>query len=105
MTNGLLASEANLTSSRLLSSKSIGKEGKASSANAARTARRDKAAGRRAGGRMVDQSLLDVFLDPKASSLSFTALAQAAAFSGKRLVLEIGDENPVKIVRTSTRGM
>jgi hypothetical protein len=105
MTNGILASEANLTSSGWLSSKSIGKEGKASSTNDARTLRRDKATGRRAGGRIVDQSLLGVFLDPKSSSLSLTALAQAAAFSGKRLILEIRDENPVKIVRTSTRGM
>jgi len=53
----------------------------------------------------VDQSLLGGFLDPKSSSLSLAALARAAAFSGKRLVLEIRDESPVKIIRTSTRGM
>ncbi len=105
MTNGILASEANLTSSGWLPSKSIGKKGKASSANTARTLRRDRATGRRAGGRIVDQSLLGGFLDPKSSSLSLAALARAAAFSGKRLVLEIRDESPVKIIRTSTRGM
>jgi hypothetical protein len=104
MTTGILASEANLTSSGLLSSKAIWKKDKASSANATRTLRLDKATGRRAGGRIVDQSLLGGLLDPKSSSLSLAALAQAAAFSGKRLVLEIRDENPVKIIRTSTPG-
>jgi hypothetical protein len=104
MTNAILASEANLTSSGLLSSKSIGKKGKGSSANAARTLRVDKAGGR-AEGRKVAQTLLGGLLDPKSSSLSLAALARAAAFSGKRLVLEIRDENPVKIIRMSTRGM
>jgi hypothetical protein len=105
MTNAILASEANLTSSGLLSSKSIGKKGKGSSANAARTLRVNKAAGRRAAGRTVAQTLLGRLLDPKSSSQSLAALARAAAFSGKRLVLEIRDENPVKVIRMSTRGM
>jgi hypothetical protein len=105
MTNAILASEANLTSSGLLSSKSIGKKGKGSSANAARTLRVDKAAGRRTEGRTVAQTLLGGLLDPKSSSQSLAALARVAAFSGKRLVLEIRDENPVKIIRMSTRGM
>ena len=56
-------------------------------------------------GQIGDQSLLRGLLDPKSSSLSLTALARAAAFSGKRLVIEIRDENPVRIVRTSTKGM
>jgi hypothetical protein len=105
MTNAILASEANLTSSGLLSSKSIGKKGKRSSANAARTLRVEKATGSRTEGRTVAQTLLGRLLDPKSSSQSLAALARAAAFSGKRLVLEIRDENPVKIIRMSTRGM
>jgi hypothetical protein len=86
MANAMLIREANFSS-------------------ATRTAQHDKTTGRRAGRRVVDQSLLGGLLDPKSSSLSLSALAQAAAFSGKRLVLEIRDENPVKIIRTSTRGM
>ena len=105
MTNGIVASEANLSSIRLFDSRSIAKRVKTSSVDTTRTVRRDKAVGRRAGGRMAGQSLLGGLLDPRSSSLSLTALAQTAAFSGKRLILEIRDENPVKIVRTSTRGM
>jgi hypothetical protein len=55
--------------------------------------------------KMYNQSMLGGLLDPKSSSLSLTALAQAAASSGKRLVVEIRDETPVKIVRTSTKGL
>jgi hypothetical protein len=51
---------------------------------------------------MYSQLMLGGLLDPKLSSLSLTTLAQAAASSGKRLVVEIRDETPVKIVRTST---
>jgi hypothetical protein len=54
---------------------------------------------------MFNQSMLGGLLNLKSSSLSLTALAQAAASSGKRLVVEIRDETPVKIVRTSTKGM
>lgn len=105
MTNGTSVAEANLTSNECSSPKPIGKNGKASSIDAATTLQRDKPTGRRAGRRIVNQVLLGRFLDPKSSSLSLAALAQAAACSGKRLVIEIRDENPVKIVRTSTRGM
>ena len=66
----------------------------------------EKSAGTINGGKkMLNQSMLGGLLDPKSSSLSLTALAQAAASSGKRLVVEIRDDIPVKIVRTSTRGM
>jgi hypothetical protein len=105
MTNGMSVGEANLTSSEWSSSKPAGKNGKASSVNAVATLQHDKPTGRRAGGSIVNQALLGGFFDPRSSSLSLAALAQAAAFSGKRLVIEIRDENPVKIVRTSTRGM
>jgi hypothetical protein len=54
---------------------------------------------------MLNQPMLVGLLDPKSSSLSLTALAQAAASSGKRLVVEIRDETPVRIVRTSIKGM
>jgi hypothetical protein len=103
MMNGILASEASLAPSGLLSSKSIGKKAKASSASDTRTLMRNKGTGRRS--RIGDQSILRGLLDPKSSSLSLTALARAAAFSGKRLIIEIRDENPVRIVRTSTKGL
>lgn len=103
MTNMILASEANSALSELLAPQSIGEKSSASSARTSRTLQRSKAAGRH--GRTGDQSLLRGLLDPKSSSLSLTALARAAAFSGKRLVLEIRDENPVRIVRTSIKGM
>jgi hypothetical protein len=105
MTNGMSVGEAKLTLSEWSSSKPIGKNDKASSVDSAATLQHDKPTGRRAGRRIVNQALLGGFLDPKSSSLSLAALAQSAAFSGKRLVIEIRDENPVKIVRTSTRGM
>jgi hypothetical protein len=105
MTNAILVTEANPSPSGLFSSKAIIKKSRASSTDAAKTVGREKASGRRAEGRMFDQSLLRGLLDPKASSLSLTALAQAAASSGKRLVLEIRDATPVKIIRTSTKGL
>jgi hypothetical protein len=103
MTNGILVSEANLAPSGFLPSKLIGRKPQPSSVGVARTLRRDTATilSRRTG----DQSLVRGLLDPKSSSLSLTALARAAAVSGKRLVLEIRDENPVRIVRTSTPGL
>jgi hypothetical protein len=78
------------------------KKGKASSAKIARALRRDKATGMQ--GQTSDQPLLRRLLDPKSSSLSLTALARSAASSGKRLVLEIRDDNPVRIIRTSAKG-
>jgi hypothetical protein len=105
MTNAMLVNEANLSPSGLFSSRAILKKSRASSAETAKTTSHEKASGSRAVGRMFDRSLLGGLLDPKASSLSLTALAQAAASSGKRLIIEIRDETPVKIVRTSTRGL
>jgi hypothetical protein len=103
MANGIVASEANLQSSGVLTEKLIARSGKASSAGHARALQVDRSsAGRRWAG---EQSLVRGLLDPKSSSLSLTALARAAAFSGKRLIIEIRDDNPVRIVRTSTRGM
>jgi len=103
MTNGILPTETTLSSNESLFSNSIGKTGEP--ADAAGTIQPDKATAKRARVRTVQQSFVRGLLDPKSSSLTLTALARAAAFSGKRLVLEIRDETPVRIVRTSTRGM
>jgi hypothetical protein len=54
---------------------------------------------------MSNKSMWSGLLDRKSSSLSLAALAQAAASSGKRLVVEIRDETPVKIVRLSTKNI
>jgi hypothetical protein len=102
MTNGVLISEANLAPNELSSTKSIGKKAKAS-LKLARLLQSDNAVGRLS--QITDQSLLRGLLDPKSSSPSLMVLAKAAAFSGKRLVLEIRDDNPVRIIRTSTREM
>lgn len=69
-----------------------------------RTGRRTNA-GRRERGAMIDQSLLCGLLDPETSELPFAALTEAAVLLGKRLILEIRDENPVHVVWTSTKGM
>jgi len=103
MMNGTLASEMNTASNGFLPSKMVGKTGKTSSVSPAMGLRHDHANSRRS--RMTGQALFGGLLDPKSSSLSLKALARAAAFSGKRLVIEIRDENPVKVVRTSIRGM
>jgi hypothetical protein len=103
MTNDIVASEMDLSSSRWSSSRSTGKRA-ISPANAVKIAQGDKSTGRRVGERRVNQALLGGLLDPMSSSLSLTALARAAASSGKRLILEIRDENPVRIIRTSTGG-
>lgn len=102
MANGISASEADLASSGLFSAKSTEKRGRASSSNIARALRREQATGMQ--GQTHDQSLLQRLLDPKSSSLSLTALAKSAASSGKRLVLEIRDDHPVRIIRTSAKG-
>jgi hypothetical protein len=102
MTNAVIPNEMSLSSIRRMSTKAIGKR-RMSAADAAKTVRHRKAAGRRVAARLIDQALLGGLLDPKSSSLSLTALAQAAASSGKRLILEIRDENPVRIIRTSSR--
>jgi len=104
MTNAILASEPSLLAGGLSTSKLIVRESKPSSAETATRGRRHIAIGGRTRGRMFDQSLLGGLLDAKTSSLSLNALAHAAAYSGKRLVIEIRDDNPVRIVRTDTTG-
>jgi hypothetical protein len=102
MTNGTLPSKATLASNGLLTPKLIAEKAKPSYVSIAGTLRSDKTSRSRRPG---DQSLVRGLLDPKSSSLSLKALARTAAFSGKRLVLEIRDANPVQIVRVSTPGM
>jgi len=101
--NGILASEASLASNGSLTATLIAKKSETSAAGVAKAPLRSKAASR--SRRVFDQPLMRGLLDARSSSLSLKTLARAAAFSGKRLVLEIRDENPVRIVRTSTRGM
>jgi len=48
-------------------------------------------------------SQLDRLLDPQNNAVSLVMLARAAALSGKRLVVEIRDQNPVKIIGTINR--
>jgi hypothetical protein len=103
MTNVIPANELILSSTGLLSSNPTGKAGTHS--DAAPAIRLDKVSARRAPAGIVQQSLLCGLLDPRSSSRSLAALARAAASSGKRLILEIRDETPVRIVRTSTKGM
>jgi len=73
-----------------------------SSSGAARIVRREKA-GQREGGRF-GEALPTGLLDRNMTSPTLASLAQAAASSGKRLILEIRDENPVQVVRTTTKG-
>jgi hypothetical protein len=42
---------------------------------------------------------LDSLLDSQHRSLSLNALARSATLSGKRLIIEIRDQHPVKIIR------
>jgi hypothetical protein len=42
---------------------------------------------------------LDSLIDAQHRSLSLNALARSAALSGKRLIIEIRDQHPVKIIR------
>ena len=42
---------------------------------------------------------LDGLIDAQHRSLSLNALARSAALSGKRLIIEIRDQHPVKIIR------
>jgi|SRR5882757_5927128 len=63
------------------------------------------ARGQKANGRIYKEpksalSHLDRLLDPQNNAVSLVMLARAAALSGKRLVVEIRDQNPVKIIGT-----
>jgi len=70
-----------------------------SSANAEpKTGRRQYPKGEIARQRGTGLSQLDRLLDPKNTAVSLVTLARAAALSGKRLVVEIRDQHPVKFI-------
>jgi hypothetical protein len=48
-------------------------------------------------------SQLDRLLDPQNTAVSLVTLARAAALSGKRVVVEIRDQHPVKIIETKKK--
>jgi hypothetical protein len=48
-------------------------------------------------------SQLDRLLDPQNTAVTLTTLARAAALSGKRLVVEIRDQYPVKIIEAKKK--
>jgi hypothetical protein len=48
-------------------------------------------------------SQLDRLLDPQNTTVSLTTLARAAALLGKRLVVEIRDQYPVKIIEAKKK--
>jgi hypothetical protein len=48
-------------------------------------------------------SQLDRLLDPQNNDVSLVMLARAATLSGKRLIVEIRDQNPVKTIRAISR--
>jgi hypothetical protein len=101
MTNGVLARNIEHSSSVVLTPERTGTK-RFSSSGIARIVRREKAS-RRKGGRF-GEVLPPGLLDRNITSPTLASLAQAAASSGKRLILEIRDENPVQIVRTTTKG-
>jgi hypothetical protein len=49
-------------------------------------------------------SQLDRLLDPQNTAVLLVKLARAAALSGKRLVVEIRDQHPVKIIEMKKEG-
>jgi hypothetical protein len=48
-------------------------------------------------------SQLDRLLDPKTTAVSLVTLARAAALSGKRMVVEIRDQHPVKVIEAKAK--
>jgi hypothetical protein len=70
-----------------------------SSANAEpKIGRRQYPKGEIARERGTGLSQLDRLLDPQNTAVSLVTLARAAALSGKRLVVEIRDQHPVKVI-------
>jgi antitoxin HicB len=65
--------------------------------------RRQDPKGEIARQRGTGLSQLDKLLDPKNTAVSLVTLARAAAFSGKRLVVEIRDQHPVKVIEPKKR--
>jgi hypothetical protein len=105
MLNTILVNETSLSRRSSLSREAIAQQGGTLSAETLKAAGRKRAPGKPAAGQMFNRSLWGGLLDFKSSSLPLTVLAQAAASSGKRLVVEIHDEAPVKIVHSSMKGV
>jgi hypothetical protein len=105
MINAISENEAALPPKGLVRSKSTDKQVKSVPATVEKVLVRDEVARRLTSGRTMSRSLLPVLCDPTSSSLSLSALVQSAAFSGKRLVVEIRDVRAVRTVRRSIRGM
>lgn len=75
-----------------------------SSANAKpKIGRRQYPKGEIAKERGAGHSQLDRLLDPKTTAVSLVTLARAAALSGKRLVVEIRDQHPVKVIEAKVK--
>ena len=101
MISGISAVKGDLSLNVKLSPEPTGQR-RSSRSDAVRTARREHV-GLREGGKF-GETLFMGLLDQKITSATLASLARTAANSGKRLILEIRDENPVQIVRTTTRG-
>lgn len=95
MTNVSLARKDDLPLNTMLSPKPNRKR-RTSPSGAAKNMRREK--DRPQGGGGFREALPKGLLDRKMTTLTLASLAQAATNSGKRLILEIRDENPVQIV-------
>jgi hypothetical protein len=65
--------------------------------------RRQDPKGEIARQRGTSLSQLDRLLDPKNTAVSLVTLARAAALSGKRLVVEIRDQHPVKVIEPKAK--
>jgi antitoxin HicB len=65
--------------------------------------RRQHPNGEIANERGTGLSQLDRLLDPKNTAVSLVTLARAAALSGKRLVVEIRDQHPVKVIEPKAK--
>jgi hypothetical protein len=74
-----------------------------SSANAEPKIGRQYAKGEIARERGTGLSQLDRLLDPQNTAVSLVTLARAAALSGKRLVVEIRDQHPVRVIETKEK--
>jgi hypothetical protein len=105
MINTISENEVALLPKGLVRSKSTDKRAKSVTATVEKVLVRGGVARELTSGRTMSRSsLLPVLCDPS-SSLSLSALVQSAAFSGKRLIVEIRDVRAVKTVRRSIRGM
>jgi hypothetical protein len=105
MINAISENKVALLPKGLVRSKSTDKRAKPVSETVEKVLVRDEVARKLTSARTMNRALLPVLCDPTSSSLSLSALVRSAAFSGKRLVVEIRDVRAVRTVRRSIRGM